>query len=281
MLKSKAPFILAVAAAFFVFQLILLVKSFPADYQIAQRVLELISSGRSLSPLVWLASELTGEVGLIIRFVGACFFLAFAMILLIKKKLSWSILRKGVLLEGIYYLFNLPFIIYLFIRPSGNIATFGAATSYAIQLMLVTPSFLILYLKLRNKNFERLELAKWGALAIIGFTFALWVKHFALALYALPFSLNDAVLVVGFVNSALTLLVAGALMIVAFRPVLTQKSVDFNAKMFGAALVLVGVYVIIFVSIAWLRVDYLSWINLIDWWILAMPVLGANLLIKD
>ena len=279
--KSKAPFILAVAAAFFVYQLILLVRSIPADYTIAVRVSEQISKSGSLAPLAWLGSELTGEVGLIIRFAGACFFLAFAIAFLFKKTLSWSLLRKGVFLEGIYYLFNIPFIIYLLARSNGTIATFGAATSYAAQLLLVTPIFLMLYLKLRSKNFVPIEVAKWVAAAIIGFTFALWVKHFALAVYALPFSLSDAFLIVGFLNSALTLLVAGALMIVAFMPVLKKKSVAFNAKLFGAALILLGVYVIVFVSIAWLRVDYLSWINLIDWWIIAMPILGAYLLVKD
>ena len=241
----------------------------------------LISSGRSLSPLVWLASEITGEVGLIIRFAGACFFLSFAIIFLTKKTLSWTLLRKGVLLEGIYYLFNLPFIIYLFIRPSGNIATFGAATSYATQLMLVTPSFLILYLKLRNKNFERLEVAKWGATAITGFVFALWVKHFLLALYALPISFLNATVVVGFLNSTLTMLIAGLIMLVAFMPVFKKKTVNFDSRAVGAALILVGVYFIVYVFIALVNVDYMRWINLIDLWAIAMPVLGANLLIKD
>jgi hypothetical protein len=281
LLKSKAPFILAVALAFFVYQLIILVNSFPADYRIAIRDLDQFSRSGSIMPLFHLGSELTGEVGVILRFAGACLFLAFVVTILWKKTASWKLLRRAVLLEGIYYLFNIPFIIYLFVRTNTSIATYGAAISYTLQLLLVTPIFIMLYLKLRNKNTEVLEVAKWAALAVTGFIFALWVKHFALAVYALPFSLNDTVLVVGFVNSALTLLVAGALMIIAFLPVLKKKSVVFNAKLFGAALILMGIYVIIFVSIAWVRTDYLSWINLIDWWIVAMPILGAILLLKD
>jgi hypothetical protein len=281
LLKSKAPFILVVALAFFIYQLIILVNSFPADYRIAIRDLELFSHNGSIMPLFHLGSELTGEVGVILRFAGECLFLAFTVTLLWKKTVSLPFIRKVVLLEGIYYLFNIPFIIYLFVRTNTSIATYGAAISYAVQLLLVTPIFLMLYFKLKKNNFELIEVAKWVAVSIIGFTFALWVKHFALAVYALPFSLNDAFLVVGFVNSALTLLVAGMLMIVAFRLVLKRKTVNFNAKIFGAALVLMGVYAVVFLIIASVRNDYAVWVNLIDWWIVAMPILGAYLLIKD
>ncbi len=281
LVKSKALFILAVAAVFFVYQLILLTRSIPADIQIAVRVSEQVSSSGSLSPIVWLGSELTGEVGVILRFIGACFFLAFAATLVVKKAFSWSLLRKSVLLEGLYYIFNVPFIIYLIMRPNGSIATLGAAVSYTAQLLLVTPIFLILYLKLKDKNFDASSVAKWVAAAIVGFTFALWVKHFALALYALPFSLQDAVLYVGFINSELALLATGALMIIALLPLLEKQSASFNSKLFGAALILMGIYGIVFVSIAWARTDYMTWINLIDWWIIVISVLGAGLLIKD
>jgi hypothetical protein len=281
LLKSKAPFILAVASAFFLYQLIILANSFQADYRIAIRDLELFSKNGSIMSLFHLGSELTGEVGVILRFAGACLFLAFVVTILWKKTVSWTLLRRAVLLEGIYYLFNIPFIIYLFVRTNTSIATYGAAISYTLQLLLVTPIFIMLYLKLRNKNTEVLEVAKWTALAVTGFIFSLWVKHFALALYALPFSLSDAVLVVGFVNSALTLLIAGALMIVAFRLVLKRKTVDFNTKIFGSALVLMSVYAVVFLIISLVRNDYAVWVNLIDWWIIAMPILGAYLLIKN
>ena len=205
----------------------------------------------------------------------------FAATLVVKKALSWSLLRKSVLLEGLYYIFNVPFIIYLIARPNGSIATLGAAISYTAQLLLVTPIFLMLYLKLKGKNFDALSVAKWAAAAIVGFTFALWVKHFALAIYALPLVFNDVCFVVGFVNSVLTLLVAGVLMIVAFMPLLKKKSVVFNVKLFGVALILMGVYAIVFVAIALVKTDYLTWISLVDWWIIVMPVLGASLLLKE
>ena len=222
LLKAKAPYILTVAAAFFLYQLLLLANSFGADYRLVQRLFSSAVNG-NVASLAWLSSELIGEVGVILRFAGACIFLVFATMLLFKKTFSVSLLRKSVLLEGVYYLFNLPFIIYL-LTGSGGLTENLAALSYAGQMLIVTPIFLKLYLILRKTSFDAQQAGRWIALAIIGFTFGLWVKHFALALYALPaFSFGDAVLMVGFVNSAVTLLLAGLIMVDAFWPV-NQKN---------------------------------------------------------
>jgi hypothetical protein len=277
--KAKASFILTIATAFFVYQLILFLRSFEAVYHVTQNLVVAIANGGSSGSLFWLVSELTGEVGVIIRFVGACIFLVFATVLMFKKKISVPLLRKSVLLEGIYYLFNLPFIIFLLTSPISN-ATLGAALSYAGQMILVTPIFLKLYVTLRNPRFEPLQVARWLALAIVGFTFALWLKHFALALYALPFSVKDVALMVGFVNSAVTLLTAGVLVVVAFMPLIKRQSLRFKGKWLGAGLILMGVYVAVFLLISAVEPAYWTWINLVDWWIIALPVLGVSLLIE-
>jgi hypothetical protein len=259
---------------------LLLSRSFEADYRLAQHLFTSAVNG-NYGSLAWLVSELIGEAGVIIRFAGACIFLAFATILLAKKSFSVSLLRKSVLLEGIYYLFNLPFIIYLLSGFDGLNANFGAALSYAGQLLLVTPIFLKLYFTLKKPDYDLQQAARWIALAIVGFTFALWVKHFSLALYALPsFNTGDAVLMVGFVNSAATLLVAGVLMIVAFMPLLRKQSLKFSGKLFGASLILMGVYAAVFLVACALSPAYGVWVNLVDYWIIVMPVLGVGLLFK-
>ena len=84
-----------------------------------------------------------------------------------------------------------------------------AGLSYLLQLLLVSPAFFMLYTKMRNSNASNAELYKWGAIGAIGFTLALWVKHLLLNLYALPMSLDDPILAIGFLNSALTMLFAG------------------------------------------------------------------------
>jgi hypothetical protein len=277
--KGKAPFILVVAAAFFIYQMLLFANSFLADYRLVQRLFGPAING-DVNSLTWLSSELIGEVGVILRFAGACIFLAFAAKLLFKKTFSVSLLRKGVLLEGIYYLFNLPFIIRLLGGSSSSFTNLGAGLSYAAQLLLVTPIFLKLYFTLRKPDFKPKQAARWVALAIVGFTFALWVKHFALALYALPaFCLGDAVLMVGFVNSAVTLLAAGLLLIAAFWPVI-KKTGSYKPNLFGVALILMGVYAAVFLVACALSPAYAAWVSLVDWWIIMMPVLGVSLLLK-
>jgi hypothetical protein len=274
--RPKSAFVLVTALVFFVFILNIFVNSFSADYRIALRDTASYYNTGSLMPLFHLSGELIGEVGVILRFVGACYLLAFAVMLTWKKTVSWSFLRKAVLLEGIYYAFNLVFIIYLFVK-GGAFANYGAATSYLTQMLLVTPIFLTLYFKMK-KNAEIQEIAKWGALAIIGFIFALWSKHFLLALYALPLNFSNPSFLVGFLNSALALLVAGIIMLVVLAPLYRKKSLNFNTKAFGAALIIAGLYAVFFVVIALFTPEYRSWITLIDWWTIVLVVLGIGYL---
>ncbi len=278
--RPKSPFILATASAFFVFLLNIFLNSFSADYRIALRDTASYHNSGSLMPLFHLGSELTGEVGVILRFSGACILMAFVVMLVWKKNVSWSLLRKAVLLEGIYYLFNIPFIIYLFVKPYA-FANYGAAISYSTQILFVAPIFLTLYSKLKSKNFEITKAAKWGALAITGFIFALWAKHFLLAIYALPLNFSKPIFIIGFLNSALTLLLAGIIMIVVLMPLYKRKSASFNTKAFGAALILAGLYATIFAIIALFNIEYMRWISLIDWWTIIFVVLGIGFLILN
>ncbi len=278
--RPKSPFILATASTFFVFLLNIFLNSFSADYRIALRDTASYHNSGSLMPLFHLGSELTGEVGVILRFSGACILMAFVVMLVWKKNVSWSLLRKAVLLEGIYYLFNIPFIIYLFVKPYA-FANYGAAISYSTQILFVTPIFLTLYSKLKSKNLEITEVAKWGALAVTGFIFALWAKHFLLAIYALPLNFSKPIFIIGFLNSALTLLIAGIIMIVVLMPLYKRKSTSFNTKAFGAALILAGLYATIFALIALFNIEYMRWISLIDWWTIIFVVLGIGFLIVN
>jgi len=275
--KPKSIFILVTVLVFFVFLLNMFLNSFPADYRIFLRDTGSYYSTGSLMPLFHLAGELTGEVGVILRFVGVCILLTFAVTLAWKKSFSWSLLTKAVLLEGIYYAFNIVFIVYLFVK--GNVfANYGAATSFLTQILFVTPIFVTLYLKLKNKNFDNKEITKWGALASIGFIFALWSKHFLLALYALPLNLSNPVFFVGFLNSVLTFLTAGIIMIAVLRPLYMKKSSSFNTKGFGAALIIAGLYAIVFVGLALFSPEYRSWIPMIDWWTFAFVIMGTGFL---
>ena len=214
-LKSKAAFILVVALAFFVFELYLLLNSFSADYRILTRVAE---GGFTFWGTYWLTGELVGEVALILRFSGACFFLAFAALLLRRGEFAVGVLRKGVFLEAVQYFFFIPFISYLYLHPyvsaEAAAVSYLAASSYVIQLLIVTPLFLTLYLKLKTPN-ARPSMIRWAAVAAVGFLLALWAKHFIFSLYALPvhFSFENTLLLLGSLNSTFTLLVAAIVLL--------------------------------------------------------------------
>jgi len=279
--------IFIVTFTFFVFMLIVLLNSFPADYRIANNDIESFLSTGSLMPLFHLASELIGEVGVILRFIGSCFFLAFTYALFKKKTLCWSRLKKAILLEGSYYLFNILFIIYLFVRaltsPDASSATiltyYGAAISYAAQIIFVTPIFLMFYQKIGTSGVDRSEITKLGALAITGFVFGLWIKHFMLAIYAIGIDFSSIIYVIGSFNSVFTLLITAILLIAVFMPLYKKTSTNYNRKGLGVAFIVAGLYTTIYFALALVNEQYMNWISLIDWWTITFIVLGLSFLI--
>ena len=275
-IKDEAKYIFALIASFFIFQLLLFAKSFPAEYNLYFRYISRLQTSDPFWTSFWFSSELTGEVGLALRFAGACFAVAFAWILVRKGEVAFSHLRRAVLLEGVYYLFNLPFIVSLFARPNTSMVNVEAGLSYALQILFVSPAFLILYHKMKKPNVTGTELRGWGAVAVVGFTFGLWVKHFLLNLYALPISLADSVLVVGLVNSASTMLIAGLILAIAFLPVIRKEGKEFRSKLVGVGMLLVGVYVLVYLLISFVNARYMSFLSLTDLWAIAFLIAGVG-----
>jgi hypothetical protein len=194
-LQRKAPYILTVAVALLIYETYLLQKSFLALYQIYLNITQNAGpNGVSAQGYMWFTSETFGEVGLILRFAGALFFVAFA-VMLWKKKPALSYLKRGVLLEAIQYLFLIPFISQWIIF-SGMAATL-TIISFSFQIVLITPTMLVLYLRLRKPQITLAPIFKAAAVAAIAFMFAIWIKHFFFSLYALPRDFSNSVLTVG------------------------------------------------------------------------------------
>jgi hypothetical protein len=280
--------IFVVAVTFFVFMLLILLNSFPADYRIANNDIARFLSTGSLMPLFHLASELIGEIGVILRFIGACFFIAFTYALFKKNTLYLPHLKKAILLEGSYYLFNILFIIYLFVRaltsPDASSMTiltyYGAAISYAAQIIFVTPIFLLFYQRIGTDGVDRSEITKWTALAITGFIFGLWIKHFMLAFYAIGIDFSSIIYVIGSLNSVFTLLITGILLIALFMPLFKKTSTKYNRKGLGIAFIITGLYTAIYFLVALINEQYMNWVTLIDWWTIIFIVLGLSFIIK-
>lgn len=272
--------IIVVLASFFIYQLFILANSFSAIH----RIYTIIAADLNFWNLLWFSSEASGEIGLIIRFAGACLLIAFSWTLLRKKTFSFSFFRKAVLLEGTYYLFYVPFIINLLIRPASDPTTlrvyYETAISYTIQTVLVSGSFIVLYFKMRNQETYNPQILRWCAIAAVSFVFSLWIKHFMFNLYALPIDLANPILVIGLLNSTLTILAAATILLVTLIPVIRTQSAAINKKMIGLAFVLMGAYFVIYILVASVNSSYLAFLQLTELWAISFVVAGAGLLSK-
>ena len=228
----------------------------------------------------WFGSELTGEVGLIFRFVGVCFFIAFCWILVRRGQAIFSYLKRAVLLEGIYYLFMIPFILSLYLRPNTTIVNLEAALSYTLQIIFISPAFLLLYSTLKKTPIDKAQMFKWGAISVIGYTFALWIKHFLLMLYALPINLANPILVVGFLNATLTILLAGLILMVTFLPIIRKRRLSFNLRLAGVGFLLIGVHFVVYVAVSLLVQRYWDFMMLTEVWALAFIILSIGYIFK-
>ena len=277
-LQPFAPYFLVVALSFLIYQLYLVQNSFSALYNIALSATSRWQSSGSLWPLVWLSSETSGEIGLLLRFVGACFFVYVAWFLLRKKEVALPFLRKAVLLEATYFLFYTPFVVYLLTRPGNSLAGVEAGFSYAMQIVLVSPSLFMLYFKLRRFGLgnDKSQVVRWFAIVFCFYVFALWVKHFMFAIYAVGINFTEPVLALGSVNSIATLLIAAVASIAVFLPIIREKRNSFNPKALGGILICIGAYFIIFILISLVNANYSNWVALTEWWATALPILGLG-----
>jgi hypothetical protein len=275
--QSPATYLFFVAIVFLVYQIYLLQNSFSALYNIALTATLRWQATGSVWNLVWLTSESLGEVGLLLRFTGACLFVTVAWLLFRQQRVSVPVLRKAVLLEATYFLLYIPFVIYLLTRPSSAATGSIAGLSYALQIALVSPSLFMLYRKL--KGFEpgkdNVHMINWLAIAICSYIFALWVKGFLFALYAVGIDFSEPALVVGSVNSVATLLMAAVGALAVFLPFISGKRADFSWRGLGAILVCVGAYFVVFDLVSLVNAGYLDWVGLTEWWAASLMVLGV------
>ncbi len=276
----RARYILVTVLTFFAFVLFLFIRSFPAEYNIYLRYQVRMETNDPFWTTFWFGSELTGEVGLFLRFFGVCLLLAFAWLLFRHGKVVVSYLKRAVLFEGIYYLFMIPFILSLYLRPDTNIVNLEAGLSYTLQIVFITPAFLILFTKLRKHPTDKAELFKWGAIAVVGFTFGLWIKHFMLMLYALPVSFNSLILAVGTLNSSLTIIIGGFVLLVAFLPIIKKQTLNFDNRLAGFGFFLIALHFIIYIGVAFGSQRYWDFMMLTELWALGFLSLAVGYIAK-
>jgi hypothetical protein len=109
--------------------------------------------------------------------------------------------------------------------PSNTAAGFEAGLSYSLQIVLVSPNLYLLFRELKKSEESRdwTRVAKFSALSLCLYIFGLWVKHFIFAIYAVGIDFSLPVLMVGSINSILTLLLAAVGALPVFLPVIRKN----------------------------------------------------------
>jgi hypothetical protein len=280
--QTAAAFLLVVTIVFLVYQVYLAQNSFSALNIIAQSSTAQWQRTGSIWPLVWLTAESFGEVGLWLRLVGACFFVTAAVLLLWKKRVSFRFIRNAVFLESAYFLFYIPFEAYLITRPGNSAVGVESGISYALQTLLVSPALFMLYRKM--KRFEAgndaKQIVKWFGIAFVCYVFAMWVKSFLFAFYAVGIDFSEPVLIVGSVNSMVTLLLAAVGSVIVLLPVIRGTRASFSVRGLGAVLSCVSVYFVIFLLISQVNAAFLTWLPLTEWWAASLLLLGIAFIVR-
>jgi hypothetical protein len=149
-----------------------------------------------------------------------------------------------------------------------------------LQIVLITPTLLVLYLRLKRPQTSQTAILRGAAVAAVAFMFAMWIKHFLFNLYALPIDFSNPILTLGFINSAVTLLVSALILVAVFLPLIRGKSASFSFRGFGAALIVAGIYFVVYLAISTVNPGYQSFVFLTELWMISLIIAGVGFLLK-
>ncbi len=237
------------------------------------------SSNPSLQLALFLFQEIAGSVGSYLRLIGAVFALNCAVLFFKKDDKCLGRLRLTVLFESLYFLLLFPAGINHLVGStisSSTFLNFYTGISCLLQAAIIFPPLFMLSQKLRKPH-DQPAILKWASLAAPLYVFGFWIRHGLFWVYALsPLAQGRFIEIVGSVNSLLTLLVATVVTIavsVSFR-----KKKRTNTLLVGSAIVLVGVYFVIYDLVAVWVSAYRDFLPLTDFWMVAMVILGVAIL---
>jgi hypothetical protein len=239
------------------------------------------SSQPSLQLTLFLLQELSGAVGSYLSLIGAIFAF-YSTILFFKKDVKYlEKLRIALLFESLYFLLLIPaatnHIVGSIVSSSAFLNVY-AGVSFLLQAILIFPPLFMLSRKLREPQ-ALPSILNWAGTAASLYVFGLWAKYGLMWVYALS-SLgtqqSSLMYTVGSVNSLLTLLIAVIVSTVAWLTFRQKKKI--SGWLVGTAIILVGVYLIIYVLVSvWVPI-YLAFLPLTDFWMIPLPILGIAIL---
>ncbi len=239
------------------------------------------SSQPTLQLGLFLLQEIVGSIGSYLRLIGGIFAVYSAVLFLKKDRRYIDKFGKTLLFESLYFALLIPagvnHIVGSIISSSTMLNPY-TGVSFLLQASLIFPAVFMLSRKLKNPLEHKLVLT-WAGIAAPLYVFGLWVKHGLLWVYALlPSGSQQAnqINTIGSVNSLLTLLVGAA--VITAASLMFRQYKRLNARLIGTALILVGVYFIIYALVSVWVPSYLAFLPLTEFWMITLPILGVAVL---
>jgi len=225
--------------------------------------------------------ELAGAAGSYLRLTGSIFALNCALLLFKKDSNYIEKLGKILLFESLYFLLLFPAAINHLVGSVISSSAFlnvYTGVSCLLQAALIFPPLFVLSRRLRKPQNLTSSL-KWAGIAAPLYAFGFWIRHGLLWIYALsPIGTQQAGIIgtVGSVNSLLTLAVAATVTAVASITFGQEKKTRWFV---GTAIVLAGVYLVVYALVSvWIPI-YRAFLPLTDFWMITLPILGSAVLL--
>jgi hypothetical protein len=229
-----------------------------------------------------------GLIGQVAFFVGAILGLV-SLFLLWRLAKPFTKIRglvaAAIFCASLYYLGFAPSVYWL-MRPSAVVYSPFLGAAYLLQILLATPFFIVLAVKVKNYNgpVSKPSLLKWSGIALLGFTGALWANA-VLRWFDMLFSpqggatfLFSGIRAVGFFDAVI--LMSLAVVFAAFGSYrFVKQKANSAMKMLGFSLAVVGLQYTIFVVYAYV-VNAWTLALLIDVWAAPLLGLGISLMIQ-
>jgi hypothetical protein len=248
------------------------------------RLPTLISSSQpSLQLGLFLFQEIAGSAGSYLR-LAASIFAVYSSILFLRNNVKYyEIFGRVVLLESIYFLLLLPSAVNHLVGSvisSSDFLNFYTGVSVLLQGVFIFPVLFFLSRKIEMSQ-GRDQIFRWACIAAPFYVLGFWVRHGLFWVYALSgLAIPGAGFaeLVGFVNSWLTLLSAAIVSAIICFLFWQKKEISF--QLVGVALILVGVYFVIYDLVSVWQPIYLAFFPLTDFWMASLLILGIAMLLK-
>jgi hypothetical protein len=236
------------------------------------------SSQPNLQVGLFVFQEASASVGVYLRLAAGAFAVYSAVLLIKGDQRYLKNAKKMVLLESLYFALLIPAginqLVGYFIS-SGPFLDINAGISSFLQAFLIFPPLFILSRRLKQPLCDPSNMRLAGFAASM-YLFGLWLKHGFIWIIAFsPSPQTGFPETVGFVDSWLALLLAAILMTAAW---VTSKH---RKTLFAASLIFVGGYFVVYLLVSVCLPLYFSFLPLIEFWLVSLPILAAAVLLDS